>query len=161
MTHLWFHGIHNTLMNINMNYTNRVDVAIGSNVEISTYYDCLTTVNRYMHQCWHIVNALPLLSHMRNVNFKYLYRQNQYSKSWDSKCLALIAQIVIAFGMIRWIRRLGSKKKLTLKKNMRSCVKNECCCPRTVNISNLTYKKSISPDVPKYHFIKWVWKLNL
>ena len=29
----------------------------------------------------------------------YLYRQSQYSKTWDSKCLALIAQIVRAFGM--------------------------------------------------------------
>ena len=29
---------------------------------------------------------------------KYLYRQSQYSKPWDSKCLALIAQMVRAFG---------------------------------------------------------------
>ena len=35
-----------------------------------------------------------------NVNFiekKYLYHQSQYSKTWGSKCLALIAQIVKAF----------------------------------------------------------------
>ena len=30
---------------------------------------------------------------------KYLHRQSQYSKTWDSKCLALIALYVRAFGM--------------------------------------------------------------
>ena len=30
---------------------------------------------------------------------KYLYRQSQYSRTRDSKCLALIAQVVRAFGM--------------------------------------------------------------
>ena len=30
---------------------------------------------------------------------KYLYRQSQYSNTWDSKCLSLIAQVVSAFGM--------------------------------------------------------------
>ena len=30
---------------------------------------------------------------------KYLYRQSKYSKTWDSKCLALIAQMARAFGM--------------------------------------------------------------
>ena len=30
---------------------------------------------------------------------KYQYRQCQYSKTWDSKCLAVIAQVVRAFGM--------------------------------------------------------------
>ena len=30
---------------------------------------------------------------------KYLYCQSQYSKTWDSKCLALIAQMVRALGM--------------------------------------------------------------
>ena len=30
---------------------------------------------------------------------KYHYRQSQYSKTWDSKCLALIAQMVRAFDM--------------------------------------------------------------
>ena len=30
---------------------------------------------------------------------KYLHHQNQYSKTWDSKCLALIVQLVRAFGM--------------------------------------------------------------
>ena len=30
---------------------------------------------------------------------KYLYRQSQYSITWDSKCLAPIAQMVRTFGM--------------------------------------------------------------
>ena len=30
---------------------------------------------------------------------KYLYRQSQYPKTWDYKCLALIAQMIRAFGM--------------------------------------------------------------
>ena len=30
---------------------------------------------------------------------KYLYHQSQYSKTWDNKCLALITQMVRAFGM--------------------------------------------------------------
>ena len=39
-----------------------------------------------------------------NVNFtyilyKYLYHQSQYLKTWDSKCLALIAQMIRSFGM--------------------------------------------------------------
>ena len=32
---------------------------------------------------------------------KYLYCQSQYSKTRDCKCLALIAQMVTAFGMSR------------------------------------------------------------
>ena len=30
---------------------------------------------------------------------KYLYRQSQYLKTWDSKCLALISKMVRSFGM--------------------------------------------------------------
>ena len=58
-----------------------------------------------------------------------------------------------------WIRRLGvrfplklryflSKKFRHFHKNTRSCVGNECCCPRAVNISNvnLTSKISIPPE---------------
>ena len=30
---------------------------------------------------------------------RHLYPQSQYSNTWDSKCLALIAQVVRAFGM--------------------------------------------------------------
>ena len=49
-----------------------------------------------------------------------------------------------------WIRWLGvrvplrsrhflSQKHWHFHKNIRSCVKNECCCPRTVNISNVKF----------------------
>ena len=32
-------------------------------------------------------------------DYVYIYRQSQYSNTWESKCLALIAQVVRAFGM--------------------------------------------------------------
>ena len=49
-----------------------------------------------------------------------------------------------------WMRRLGvrvplmsrhflSQKLWHFYKNNRSCVENECCCPRTVNISNINF----------------------
>ena len=45
--------------------------------------------------------CFPRTVNISNINFtsKYLYHQIQYSKPWDSKCLALITQMVIAFGM--------------------------------------------------------------
>ena len=54
-----------------------------------------------------------------------------------------------------WIRRLGfrvplrsrhflSQKLWHFHKNTRSCVENECCCPRTVNISNVNFISKIS-----------------
>ena len=76
---------------------------------------------------------------------KYLYRQRQYSKSWVSKCLALIAQRLEHSARIR---RLGvrvpsgrdillSQKGWLFHKNIRSTVENEWFFPRTVNISNV------------------------
>ena len=67
---------------------------------------------------------------------KYLYRQSPCSKSWDSKCLALIAQIVRAFGMNPEVgvrvclrsRHFLSQKLWHFPRNIRSCVENECCC---------------------------------
>ena len=79
---------------------------------------------------------------------KYLYGHSQYSKPWDSKCLALIAQMVRAFGMNRqgWGDQvtLGSRHFLSQKlwhfyKNIHWCVEYECCCPRTVNNSNVNF----------------------
>ena len=75
----------------------------------------------------------------------YLYHQSQYSKTWDWKCLALIAQMVRT-----WIRRLGvrvplwsrhflSQKLWHFHKNIHWCVENECWCMRTVNISNVNF----------------------
>ena len=87
---------------------------------------------------------------------KYLYHKSMCSKTWDSKCLALIAQMVRAFA---WIRRLGVRVPLKLRhflsqklwhfhKNIRSCVENECWCPRTVYISNVNFtSKNIDDGV--------------
>ena len=73
--------------------------------------------------------------------FSCLFSRSQYSKTWDNKCLALIA----------WIRRFEvrvpflSPKLWHFHQNIRLCAGNECCCPRTVSISNvdLTSKLSI------------------
>ena len=57
-----------------------------------------------------------------------------------SKCLALIAQVVRSFGMspkVGGFESPSGRDNFCLKnwhfhKNSRSCVENECCCPRTV-----------------------------
>ena len=62
----------------------------------------------------------------------YLYHQSQYSKTWDSKCLPLAAQMVRAFGMNPKFgarvplrsRHFLSQKLWHFHKNIRSCVKN-------------------------------------
>ena len=43
----------------------------------------------------------PRRVNISNVNFTniYIYHQSQYSKIWDSKCLALITQMLRAFGI--------------------------------------------------------------
>ena len=49
-----------------------------------------------------------------------------------------------------WIQRWGvwvplrSKRNWQFHKNTRSCVENECCCPRTVKISNVNFTSKIS-----------------
>ena len=45
------------------------------------------------------VAPAQLIFQMLTLLKKYRYHQSQYSKTWDSKCLALIAQKVGAFGM--------------------------------------------------------------
>ena len=90
--------------------------------------------------------------HVSNINAvarpikKYLYRQSQCSNTWDSKCLVLIAQMVRAFGMNPpQVQTFSVSKKLWhFHKNTRSCVENECCCPRTVNISIVNFTSKIS-----------------
>ena len=67
--------------------------------------------------------------------------------TWDNKCLALIAQVVGAFGMnlkvgVRVPLRSRHFLSLNLRhfqKNIPSWVENECCCSRTINISNVNY----------------------
>ena len=47
-----------------------------------------------------------------------------------------------------------SQRHLHSHKSTRSCVNNECCCPRTVNISNINFTSKISiPPGPVFN--KW------
>ena len=43
--------------------------------------------------------SAQIIFQMLTLLQKYLYRQNQYSNTWDSKYLAMIAQMFRAFGM--------------------------------------------------------------
>ena len=51
----------------------------------------------------------PRTVNIWNVNLlkKYLYHQSQSSKAWDSKCLALIAQMARVFGMNPKVKRFS------------------------------------------------------
>ena len=67
-----------------------------------------------------------------------------------------------------WIRRLGVRVPLRLRhflsrklwhfhKNIRSCVETKCCCPRTLNISNINFTLKLSfPDI-RLCFIIFIW----
>ena len=46
-----------------------------------------------------MLHALSNHFKMLTLLQKYLYRKSQCSKTWDSTCLALIAQMVRSFGM--------------------------------------------------------------
>ena len=78
---------------------------------------------------------------------KYLYHQSQNSKTWDSKCLALIAQMVRTFSLNPKVggssplrsRHFLSQNIWNFHKNTRPCVENESCFPGTVNISNVNF----------------------
>ena len=110
------------------------------------------------------VNRTWLLMRMHslhfNVNFitKYLYRQSQYSTTWDSKCLALIAQLVRTFGMntkVGWSSPLRSRHSLPQKrrhfhKNIRLWSKNECCCQCRGNISIVNFTTRYPPTSNVY-----------
>ena len=105
------------------------------------------------------VARAKLTYQMINLLQRYIYHQNQCSKTWYSKCLALIVQWVTVFGMnpkVGGSSPLRSRHFLSqwlwhFYKNTRSCVKNECCCPRTVNISNDNFSSKISiPPEPVF-----------
>ena len=78
-------------------------------------------------------------------------------KLWDSKCLALIAQMVRVFGMNPKVgvrdalrsRHILSQQLWHFHKNIRLCVENKCCCWRTVNISNV----NITSNIHSYIYI--------
>ena len=65
------------------------------------------------------------------------------------------------FRAINWWVPLRSRHFLSQKlwhflKNTRSCVKNECCCPRTVSISNVNFTLKIyhtSPGIRHQAFV--------
>ena len=91
----------------------------------------------------------PLTSQML-ILIQNIYTAKASIKTWDSKCLALIAQL----GHSAWIRRLGvrvplrsrhflSQKLWRFHKNICSCVERECCYPRTINISNVNFASEI------------------
>ena len=115
---------------------------------------CLKNVNTFKNtrSCVENECCFPRTVNNINVNFtsKYLYRQTQYSKTWDGKCLAHISQMDRAFGMNPKVggssplrsRHFLSQKRRHFHKNTRSCVENECCCPRAVNISTVNLKIS-------------------
>ena len=90
------------------------------------------------------------------LNYSFLFcpawirrsiRPEPVLKTWDSKSLALIAQMVRAFGINPKVvvrvplrsRHFLSQKLWQFHKNIRSCVENEYCCMRTVNMSNVNF----------------------
>ena len=91
----------------------------------------------------------PRTVNISNVNFtsKISMPPEPVFKTWDSKWLALIAQMVRAFGMNPrngrssppQVETFLSQKLWRFHKNTRSCVENECCCPRTGDISNVDF----------------------
>ena len=79
-----------------------------------------------------------------------------WKKTWDSKCKALVAQMVKAFGMNPKVRcssfpqveTFYASKTLVISQEHPFCVENECCCSRPVKIwnGNLTSKIFVLPE---------------
>ena len=89
--------------------------------------------------------ARTQLKFQLNLRQKYLCHQSQYSKTWESKCLALIAQMAIVFGMNLkvggWrppqIETFSVSKPLTPGRDI-SCLKNVDTVTRTsVRVSKM------------------------
>ena len=88
---------------------------------------------------------------------KYLCRQNQYSRIWDSKGLALIAEVDRAFGMnpkVGGSSPLRSRYFLFLKlrhfhKNIRSWVENKCASRTQLTFQMFTTKISVPWEILK------------
>ena len=68
-----------------------------------------------------------------------------------------------------WIRRLGVRVALMSRhflpqklwhfhKIHHSCVANECCCPRTFNISNVNFTLTITKSQCVYHKYTCLWR---
>ena len=75
-----------------------VPVPLKSKYFLSQNFDTSTRISVRVPKMNAVARA-QLAFQMLTLLQKYLYHQSQYSKSWDSKCLALIAQMVRAFGM--------------------------------------------------------------
>ena len=153
---LVFFGFTNCVLFYDKKTNTRMFVTIG--IRFKQHYDI-----RYFafFSLWppRMFLSLDLLSEYRiqhgtigplYVTFRYptrIFCQSQYSKTWDRKCLALIAQLVRAFGMNpkvggsspSQIETFSVSKLWHFLKNTRSCVENEWCCLRTVNISNVSF----------------------
>ena len=84
-----------------------------------------------------------MLTLLKKIFKKYLYRQ--YLNNLDNKCLALKAQVVIAFCMNPKVEGFDSPsgRDIFFHKNIRSSADNEYCCPCTVNISNVNFTLKI------------------
>ena len=98
-------GISNQLRTVSLEYLeichDRYETGFTLCKYIQTYkwLGGLTICWRMLIRIWSFP-SLQTVS-ISNVNFpqKYLYHQSWYSNTWDSSCLALIAQMVRAFGM--------------------------------------------------------------
>ena len=97
-----------------------------------------------------------LLSYGRDAKETWLNRLEVWCMDEDGKCDAQDNTALLKHSA--WIRRLGvrvplssrhflSQKLWHFHKNIRSCVENEWCCPRTVNISNVNLTSKLS--IPK------------
>ena len=122
--------------------------------------------------------CFPRTVNISNVGLlkKYLYSKSHYSDTWDGKCLAPIAQMVRAFGMNTNIgdwsppqvdtRHYLSQNLWHFHKNIRSCVWNKCCCPRTFKISNVNFTsrnyRLLHPYTPNryWHYILFFKHFN-
>ena len=92
---------------------------------------------------------------------KYQYHQSQCSKTWGSKCLALMAQMVRAFGMNP---NVGSSSPT----HAETCrhVENECCCRAQLTFQMLTLLQKViyrllsatSVIVLFKNLCKWLWQ---
>ena len=80
-----------------------VSIDSGDGLVLNRQKTVTWTTGDQVHWCLYASPSLKelMINNCRLTAYlkKYLYRQSQYSNTWDSKCLALIAQVVRAFGM--------------------------------------------------------------
>ena len=68
--------------------------------------------------------------------------ETQYAQA-ESELFTDIFQVLAISSSNIWLLWLF-KKLWRFHKNTRSFFENECCCPRTVNISNVNYVKNMN-----------------